>query len=172
MTALLERLRKALPGIDLRERAEEDLPFLSELYASTREEELRQVDWPESQKRAFLHQQFMLQHTHYLKHYPRATWLMIEREGRPIGRLYEETTSAELRLMDISLLPAYRNRGIGSGLMNALLAHADESGIPVGLHVESFNPAFALYSRLGFVTLEIRGIYHYMQRPLQLKITS
>lgn len=164
MTAFIEKLCASLLNIELRERSEQDLLFLSDLYASTREEELRQVDWPEQQKRAFLHDQFTRQHEHYLKHYPRANWLLIEREGRPIGRLYEETTSAELRLMDISLLPAFRNQGIGSALMRTLMAHADGINLPVSLHVESFNPALRMYERFGFATVETRGIYYFMRR--------
>lgn len=166
MTVLIEKLRAVLPNIVLRERQEEDMNFLSELYASAREEELRQVDWPEAQKKAFLLDQFTLQHEHYLKHYPHANWLVIERDGAAIGRLYEETTRVELRLMDISLMPAYRNQGIGSALMKIVLAHADEIQRPVSLHVESFNPALRLYHRLGFVPVETRGIYYFMRREV------
>lgn len=166
MTELIEKAGAALPSIQLRERTEADLDFLFELYATTRMEELQQVDWPDQQKRAFLSDQFTLQHEHYLKHYPRARWLIIEQKDNAIGRLYEETTSTELRLMDIALLPAYQNQGIGSQLMRVLLDHADEIRLPIGLHVESFNPALRLYTRLGFVTVETRGIYYFMRRAL------
>ncbi|MES2933466.1 MAG: GNAT family N-acetyltransferase [Pseudomonadota bacterium] len=157
-------LGSTLHGINVRTRDEHDRSFLSDLYTSTRIEELQQVDWPEQQKRAFLHDQFTLQHEHYLKHYPRASWLVIERDGVAIGRLYEETTGSEVRLMDISLLPDCRNQGIGSTLMKMVLDYADELNLPVGLHVESFNPALKLYMRLGFTTMETRGIYFFMQR--------
>lgn len=155
-----------LPGISLRERSDDDGGFLSDLYASTREEELRPVDWPDARKRTFLHDQFLLQHIHYAKHYPRAEWLIIERDGMRIGRLYLETTRVERRLMDIALLAEQRNCGIGTALLRGLLAEADALRLPVTLHVEPFNLALRLYARLGFVTLETRGVYYFMQRPV------
>ena len=62
-------------------------------------------------------------------------------------------------------MPALRGGGIGTALMHALLAHADTLGLPVTLHVEPFNPALRLYTRLGFVAVEERGLYLFMRRP-------
>ena len=166
MTSFRESARSLLPDLALRERTDDDYAFLSDVYASSREEEFRPVDWPEAQKRAFLHDQFARQHAHYAQHYPRAEWLVIERDGVRIGRLYLETTRVERRLMDVCLLPDYRNQGIGTALMCALLADADTLGLPVTLHVEPFNPALRLYTRLGFVEREQRGIYLFMGRPV------
>lgn len=161
----MRELAQGLPvPCTLRQRSELDLPFLAELYASTREQELRAVGWPPAQQRAFLDDQFSKQHRHYLQHYPRAQWLVICHGSLPAGRLYIEQTRQEIRLMDISLLPAFQNQGIGSTLMDTLLACADRLGLPVTLHVEPFNPALRLYVRLGFEVLETRGVYHFMQR--------
>ena len=158
-------LADALPaGYALRPRAPNDLPFLSRLYASTREQELRVVDWSDAQKAAFLQDQFDKQHAHYLQHYPRAQWLVIEHGPSPVGRIYLEQTSREIRLMDVALLPEVRGRGMGTALMHGLLAHADAAGLPVSLHVEPFNPASRLYRRLGFVEREARGYYLFMER--------
>lgn len=152
------------PGYLLRDRTPGDLAFLSRLYASTREEELRAVNWPDAQKAAFLADQFDKQHHHYLAHYPRAQWLVIEREGIAVGRVYLEQTCSEIRLMDLALLPADRCKGFGTALMHALITHADKSGLIVSLHVEPFNPAIRLYRRLGFVEIETRGYYVFMER--------
>jgi ribosomal protein S18 acetylase RimI-like enzyme len=158
-------LGAALPaGYGLRARSHDDLTFLSRLYASTREEELRVVNWSDAQKAAFLQDQFDKQHSHYLQHYPQAQWLVIEREGVAVGRIYLEQTFVEIRLMDVALLPAVRGQGVGTALMNALLAHADQAGLPVSLHVEPFNPAMRLYQRLGFIEIETRGYYVLMER--------
>ena len=162
---LQPELAAALPaGYGIRPRSHDDLAFLSRLYASTREKELRVVDWSDAQKAAFLQDQFDKQHSHYLAHYPQAQWLVIEREGAAIGRIYLEQTSVEIRLMDVALLPAVRGKGVGTALMNALLAHADQVGLPVSLHVEPFNPEMRLYQRLGFVEIETRGYYLLMER--------
>jgi ribosomal protein S18 acetylase RimI-like enzyme len=162
---LVAGLAQALPaGVTLREETDSDIEFVADLYASTREEELRPVPWPDAQKRAFLRQQFELQRAHYHQHYVGADWLIVLRDAAPIGRLYLKTGPIEMRLMDVALVRAQRGLGIGTALMRGVLRHADELALPVSLHVEPFNPTIRLYERLGFATLETRGIYCYMER--------
>lgn len=159
-------LQKALPeAYGIRLRSEADIPFLCQLYAQTREDELAPVPWPNHQKQAFLADQFSKQHNHYLQHYPRAKWWVVTYSDTPVGRLYIEQTTQELRVMDVSLAPSHRNQGLGTGLMHSLLKHADRRQLTVSLHVEPFNPALRLYLRLGFVHQETRGVYLFMQRP-------
>ena len=68
--------------------------------------------------------------------------------------------------MDVALLPASRNQGVGSRLMCELLAYADALALPVSLHVEPFNPAKRMYQGLGFRVAEMRGVYEFMVRPV------
>lgn len=152
-------------GLALRDEAEADLDFLQALYGSTRADELAQVDWPDAAKAAFVAHQFAAQRSQYRQHYPQAAFLLIERDGARIGRFYLHYARAELRLMDVTLLPEVRGRGLGSALMHRLLDWGDALALPVTLHVEPFNPAHRLYRRLGFETIEVRGVYHFMQRP-------
>jgi GNAT superfamily N-acetyltransferase len=153
-------------GIALRAASSADQPFLSDLYASTREEEMKLATaWTDAQKRAFLQDQFALQDQHYRRHYPNAERLVIERGGRPVGRLLIDVTAFEVRLMDVALLPAARGQGIGTALLDRLLAFADGLDRDVTLHVEPFNPALRMYEREGFAQVEMRGIYWFMRRP-------
>ncbi|HEX6939117.1 MAG TPA: GNAT family N-acetyltransferase, partial [Longimicrobiales bacterium] len=66
---------------------------------------------------------------------------------------------------DIALLPEHRGRGIGTALLEALIAEADAAGKPVSIHVEQYNPARRLYARLGFREVEDLGVYVFMERP-------
>ena len=66
----------------------QDLPFVAELYASTRREEVAQTGWPPEMQEAFLRQQHEAQHSHYSLHFAEAEWLIVERGGEAIGRLY------------------------------------------------------------------------------------
>jgi ribosomal protein S18 acetylase RimI-like enzyme len=84
-------------------------------------------------------------------------------DGRPAGRLYVARWPEELRVIDIALLPEYRRRGIGTALLRALLEEAGASGRPVRIHVERFNPALAVYEKLGFRLLEDRGVYLFLE---------
>ena len=141
----------------------DDREFLRHLYASTRLNELAPVPWTDTEKMDFLRQQFEAQHTYYQQQWPDADYEIILQNGQPIGRLYVHRRADEFRLIDIALLPAYRNQGLGTALMEDLLDEAREAGLPVRIHVEQFNPALRLYQRLGFHTLEDRGVYLFME---------
>lgn len=149
-----------LDSISLRPRTPGDEAFLLHLYASTRWEELAPVPWTEDQKLAFLSDQFRLQTHHYEHHYPGAQFLVIERDGQAIGRLYLHRGSEDLLLMDIALVPSCRGKGLGTALLERLLR---EAGSPVTCHVEFNNPALRLYQRLGFRKVEERGVYFFME---------
>lgn len=151
--------------LTLRPIAADDMDFLYQVYASTREEELAQVEWGEGQKEAFLRMQFDAQHSYYQENYPNAQFQVILRNGAPAGRLYLDRRAAEIRIVDIALLPAYRNRGIGSALLQEILDEGQRAGLPVTIHVECFSPALRLYERLGFRTVEDKGVYYFMEKP-------
>jgi GNAT superfamily N-acetyltransferase len=53
--------------------------------------------------------------------------------------------------LSVALLPSYRGRGIGTRLLQHLLARADRRFAKVSLSVTIGNPATRLYERLGFV---------------------
>lgn len=163
--AMLRHSARALPAAyALRPRTDADLPFLRDLYAQSRAEELAAVPWTQENKRAFLDDQFGKQHAHYLQHYLSAQWWIVTCGPEPVGRFYVAQTSGDLRLMDVTLAAGHRNRGVGTALMRGLLRHAQEEAIAATLHVEPYNPAMRLYERLGFTHVETRGIYHFMQR--------
>lgn len=143
----------------LRPIEDADLPFLARLYASTREEELAVVDWSAEQKAAFLRQQFEAQHAHYQQHYQGSSFDLILVGGVPAGRLYVGRWPREIRVVDISLLPEQRGRGLGSAILARLQDEGRATSRPVSVHVERFNPALRLYERLGFRTTEDKGVY-------------
>jgi len=151
------------PHVTLRDCLPTDEPFLYRVYASTREEELAPLAWSDVQKKQFLHMQFDAQHRYYHDQFTDAEFQIIILDGERIGRLYVDRRSDEIRLIDIALLPAYRNMGIGSELIGILLKEAQRVEKPVRIHVEQNNPAMQLYKRLGFVMIEEGDIYHLMQ---------
>ena len=149
--------------VALRPVTKEDEAFLRAVYASTREEELRQVDWTAEQKAAFCEMQFRAQDVDYRKNYPGAQFLVIERGGVPAGRLYVSRGEKSFLILDIALLPEHRGAGIGTRLLKELMEEADAAGKTVRIHVEKFNPAQRLYRRLGFREVEDIGVYWEME---------
>jgi len=155
--------RAAESGCCFRRITEADPPFLSRLYASTRDEELTPVPWSQADKAAFLDQQFRAQHAHYQQYYPDADWLVIARGNEDIGRFYIERWPSQHRIIDIALLPEHRGNGFGEPLLRDLLDEAAAAGKDVSIHVEKLNPAMRLYRRLGFTIEEDKGVYDLMR---------
>ena len=152
------------PDIAFRPITPEDTEFLYTVYAQTRAEELAVVlDWTDSQKDTFLRAQFNAQHEAYQGTYRGGDFLVILGNGQPIGRLYLARWEREIRIVDIALLPEHRRAGIGSAILKDILAEGARSGKRVSIHVEMFNPALALYERLGFRKQRDVGVYHFME---------
>lgn len=149
----------SLPVATLRPVVLVDTPFLGAVYASTRAEELLLTGWSDAQKAQFCAAQFTAQDAYYRQNYPGAAFLVIERSGTPVGRLYVARWEREIRIMDITLLPAHRGQGLGTSLLQALQAEAAASARTLSIHVERFNPALRLYERLGFTLREDKGVY-------------
>lgn len=143
---------------------DEDLEFLYRLYASTRLDELAATGWSESQVEAFLKMQFRLQHTQYTQNYPSASFSIISIDDVPAGRLYVGRKEDGMRIIDIALLPEFRGKGIGGGIMRDLVGEADTKRLVMSLHVEMNNPILQFYKALGFKEGELSGVYYYMER--------
>jgi ribosomal protein S18 acetylase RimI-like enzyme len=153
-----------MPPITLRLVQPADEPFLYELYCSTRQEELAAWGWDAAQAGAFLQLQYRAQQQYYATHFAQATRQIICYDGQPVGRLIVASTDEEVRLADIAILPAYRNAGIGTTLLEDLLTTAAQTGRPVRLHVEAHNRARRLYERLGFTVVTTTGPYYLMEK--------
>lgn len=149
-------------GIVYRPKTDADRPFLQEVYASTRSEELAMVPWTSEQKAQFLEMQFNAQWSDYENNYPDADFFVIEKGGLRIGRIYVERGPEEICIIDIALLPAARGTGLGTHLMREILDEAQATRRRVTIYVERYNPALRLYRRLGFEPVEEGDIYFKM----------
>lgn len=158
-------MEAALARIELRPATDDDRGFLRDVYGSTRADELALVPWSDDEKAAFVEMQFEAQDSAYRQAYPDGRFLVVLGEGVPIGRLYLARLDGGIRIVDIALLPEHRGAGIGSRLVDDVLAEADAEGVAVSLHVEPWNPARRLYERRGFRVVEERGAYLFMERP-------
>lgn len=143
--------------IGLRRVTAEDMDWLCDLYCAARAEELAPLAWTADAKRAFLCDQFRLQHLHYMRTYPEADYLIASRRSvsgavRDVGRLYLDRRPGPWRLIEITLEDAFRSRGIGRMLIEWLQAAAGNAGAgAIDLHVAKDNlRAEKFYRRLGF----------------------
>jgi GNAT superfamily N-acetyltransferase len=150
--------------LNLRLVTKEDEPFLVALYASTRAEELGQVEWEEGQKEIFVRWQFDLQRREYDARFPDAKYELILIDGEPAGRIWTGRDEEQIRLLDIALLPQFQRRGAGTILLRELIAEAGRAQKPLRHMVFVLNnDAHRFYERLGFVIIEDMGAYKHME---------
>jgi GNAT superfamily N-acetyltransferase len=151
--------------VSLRPEQPGDEAFLSEVYASTRQEEMDLTNWDAATRGAFLDLQFKAMRNGYRTMFPRAQFSIILLDEAPVGRMVVDRAAAELRVVDIALLPAHCGRGIGTKLMQEVMDEAARSGKPVRLCVFQGTRAISFYTRLGFSPGE-PGVYQSMEwRP-------
>jgi ribosomal protein S18 acetylase RimI-like enzyme len=149
--------------VTLRPARADDEPFLLRVYAGARAEELAPVPWSAEQKAAFVAQQFAAQTAHYARHYDGMSADVVLVDSVPAGRLLVARWPAEIRIVDITLLPEFRGRGAGSGLLHDLMREAAHARKRLSIHVERFNRARGLYRRLGFRPAGDEGVYVRME---------
>jgi len=150
--------------IDYRSAIDNDIPLLFEIYRHTRLHELSAVDWSDEQKNKFLLMQFEAQHRYYQQVYGDDDFLLILLNDVAIGRFYVGHWKDEIRIIDISLLPQFRDCGIGTKILGDIIEQAKRQHKFVSIHVEKNNPALRLYQRLGFVAVTDTGVYWRMHR--------
>ena len=150
--------------IELRPEVKKDTAFIEAVYRSAREAELNLTNWTEQQKSAFALMQCMAQLSEYKIKFPGALFQVIVFNKRNAGRLYTWETDNEIRLIDITLLPQFRGRFIGTALLKDLVKRSDKVQKKISLHVDPTNPALHLYQRLGFIHIKNNGRHYYMER--------
>jgi ribosomal protein S18 acetylase RimI-like enzyme len=84
-------------------------------------------------------------------------------KGEPVGRVTFEPREHEIRCVDISLMPPFRNAGIGAQLLRELQSEAKRQRKPLRLQVIRFNRAIGLFERLGFQRISETGTHFQME---------
>jgi ribosomal protein S18 acetylase RimI-like enzyme len=149
--------------LNLRKVLSQDETFLYEVYAGTRRDELQATGWSGETLDAFLRMQFDVQKRSFALQHPDADHQLVLLDDVPAGRIMTAVAEDSLLLVDVSLLPAYRQNGIGTRLIQDLQQKAKQSAKSVRLHVVQDNPARNLYARLGFVVTGERFPYFAME---------
>ncbi len=149
--------------VSLRPATDADEPFLRQVYGASRYD-VDRAQWDDEQKRQFLDMQYRLQAADYTARFPDAELAVVVGDGDDVGRLWVDRSGHEIRVLDLALLPEYRNRGVGTLLLERLIAEARDDGLPVRYAVVKDNlAALRLYERLGFAVIEDAGSYLLME---------
>lgn len=148
-----------------------DEALLRALYAATREFELSQVPFTPEQIQAFLTMQFEAQRNHYSANYPQGIHQVICVDDVPVGRVWTAELEDELRIIDITLLPKWRGRGVGAGVLRGLIAQCESLAKPLRVWVEVWNPSQAVFQHLGFQAAKTDGVNVLFERKTEKATT-
>ena len=154
--------KPSLLDISLRPAEAADEVFLETVYADSRREELAPFGWSRQQEDAFFKMQFQMQIKAYRMQFRNADYYVVQLDETPVGRLILERGEREIRLIDVSLLAEFRNRGIGTRLLEKLKAEA-AFDIVLSLRVLKTNAqAKRFYERHGLRVVEIADLHYVM----------
>ena len=158
-------MRKAAsdPSIHLRPASATDDNFFLQLYQSSRGDDLRGLDWDEDRISEFLAMQYEAQKNFHATDFPNASDEVVLIDATPIGRLMVDRRADEIRLVEVALLPEFRNRGLGSEIIRNLQKDAGFQGKPLRLQVIRFSRAVGLFDRLGFTRTSETGTHLQME---------
>jgi len=145
-------------AVSLRPVGNEDQAFLLEVYASTRALEMAMSGWDQAQQAAFVELQFAAQKQYYSAAFPQGEHNILLLNGEPAGRIYTAESDDLIQIIDITLLPSRRNAGIGTPLIQEVLARGQAAAKPVQIYVENYNPSLRLFERLGFLKIQEDGL--------------
>jgi ribosomal protein S18 acetylase RimI-like enzyme len=117
--------------------------------------------WDEDWQRAYFHMRF-----------DPAENQVVVLDSQDIGVISVEWREDVVHLGTLYILPEYQGQGIGTQVLNDLLAAAFREGLPVTLRVLQVNPAKRLYERLGFVVVEEDDVRYVMKATPLKDLTS
>ncbi|MBS1858594.1 MAG: GNAT family N-acetyltransferase [Acidobacteria bacterium] len=138
------------PAIATRPATDADDAFLFALFKAVRAPDFAHLPLPPEQLEHLMSLQFAGQKHSYTAQYPGGHSLILL-DGAPIGRIWLHRGAREHQLVDISLLPEYRNRGIGGALVAEAVAQARAAQVPLRCSVAVTNPgSLRFHQRLGF----------------------
>jgi ribosomal protein S18 acetylase RimI-like enzyme len=108
--------------------------------------------------------QHIAQERRFAGRYPRHDRFIVVEDGEPAGRLYVHEGESVIQVIDLTLMPRFRDRGIGTRIFHDLLEHAEEVGKSVSLRVERRNErATMLYTALGFKLVGVDDVDNYFE---------
>ncbi len=95
-----------------------------------------------------------------------SSYKVIYYDENKAGYFYFHEVDSKYEIDDLYIIEQYRNKGIGTKVINDCIEKSKEKGLPIFLYVFSRNTgAVSLYSRLGFeITENIKDTRYIMER--------
>ena len=140
--------------IQLRSATAVDEPFLFALFAHEKSLEFAPLGWSSEQLQPLVEMQFRARQQSWAQIYAAASdFILCLEDGQPVGRHLMDRQADSYRIVDLAILPEYRNRGIGASALHLAQEIARSESVALRLRVARTNIAMRLYQRLGFVKI-------------------
>ena len=101
---------------------------------------------------------------YFTEHFTTSDWFIVSVDGVDAGVLQFSAKGDHLFLASVALLPEHQGCGIGTDLVNMVLAEGRQRNLPVRLQVLKVNRARKLYERLGFEAYGESETHVFMER--------
>ncbi len=153
------------PPFAIRTRTDNDAELEFRTYLESRDELCAEVLSSEVHKNLLKMQHNIFQNG-IETNFPEALHLIIQCENIDVGRLILDETAHELRVVDLSVMKAYRRRHIAHNILRAVIDYALSKTLPTTLSVSKSNQAaLNLYRSIGFATTSENEIFLHMRCP-------
>jgi ribosomal protein S18 acetylase RimI-like enzyme len=142
-------------GVCLRPSEPSDDAFLHDVFCTTWESEVAALP-NKNLAQHILRIQHIAQERRFASRYPGHERLVVMVGGQRAGRLYLFETDSSLQVVDLTLMPQFRSRGIGTWILRHLMTEATRDGSTISLGVQRTNTrATGLYAALGFQLVSV-----------------
>ena len=147
----------------LRACTEADDAFVYDVFSTTWESEVAALP-NQNLAQHVLRIQHIAQERRFASQYPGLQRYVVVQDGEPAGRLYVHESESLLDVVDLTLMPRFRDQGIGTRIFHQLFEHATREGQTIALRVERRNErATMLYSHLGFDLVSVDDLDNYFE---------
>jgi hypothetical protein len=149
--------------VQLKKKEKDDSEFLFRLFEELKIAELNIASWPELMKNQLVAMQYNAFEKMIKNEYPNSEDYLVVFNFQKAGRLQLNDDNEVLKILNISLLPAFQNLGIGSKIIKDIIINAGVKNKLVYLEVDKANPVFSLYKKLGFTVYAQDELKYYMK---------
>ncbi len=140
-----------------------DDAFLYAVFSTTWESEVAALP-NQNLAQHVLRIQHIAQERRFAGRFPDYERYVVRHEGQDAGRLYVHQSGLSVHVVDLTLMPEFRCRGIGTRLLRDLLEGAAHEGLSVTLRVERRNRRAAeFYTRLGFALTDVDDLDNHFE---------
>ena len=144
----------------------EDEPFIHRLLIDTLTDQLGASGWPDEVRERLLEEQYRIRRQGYHASAAGRPGTIVLVDNEPIAWYVAAEFDDEIQLVNLVVQRMHRGKGIGTEILQKLIADSDRSGKDLRLSVALNNQrATDLYARLGFHRTGTDGVHQSMERP-------